>query len=157
MNCRVLIGLLTLLAAGLFAFGPVGIADDKKKDENDLMFHGPHVECATACDDCHRVCDACTVHCATLVADGKKDHLNTLRTCQDCATHCIAASTITSRRGPFSDVICNACAEACKRCGDACAKHKDDEIMKKCTDECRKCEKSCRALIQQLGGPHSPM
>src|SRR3569623_948135 len=71
----------------------------------------PFDECAKACNDCQRACDACSTHCARLMADGKKEHMSTLQTCQDCATHCSAAASIVSRQGPFSDVICTACAE----------------------------------------------
>jgi len=111
--------------------------------------HDDHfMACAKACDDCARMCDSCGAHCAKMIADGKKDHLTTLQTCQDCATTCSAASCITARSGPFADLICTACAEACKRCGDACEKHKDDAKMKACADECRKCEKACRDMIK---------
>lgn len=110
-----------------------------------------HMACAKACDDCARMCDACGAHCVKLVADGKKDHLTTLQTCQDCATACSAASCITARSGPFADLICTACAEACKRCGEACDKHKDDPKMKACADECRKCEKACRDMLTHAG------
>ena len=83
-----------------------------------------------------------------MVAEGKKDHLTTLKTCQDCATHCAAAASIMSRKGPFSDLICKACAEACARCGEACAKFPDDRHMKKCAEECKKCEKACREMLR---------
>lgn len=111
-------------------------------------------ECAKACNDCQRICDMCATHCAKLIADGKKDHLTTLQTCQDCATVCSAAAGIVARKGPFSDTICSACAEACKRCGDQCDKFKDDLMMKKCADECRKCEKACREMLKHTGSGH---
>jgi hypothetical protein len=108
-------------------------------------------QCAKACDDCARVCDQCSAHCAKLLADGKKEHLKTLQTCQDCATICSAASCVVAKGGPFSDLICTACADACKRCGDECDQHKDDPMMKKCADECRRCEKACRDMLQHTG------
>lgn len=108
-------------------------------------------DCAKVCADCQVMCASCASHCAALLAEGKKDHLTTLKTCQDCASLCSAAASIVGRRGPFSDVICTACAEACKRCGDACEKFKDDEHMKKCADECRKCEKACKEMQKQIG------
>jgi hypothetical protein len=85
-----------------------------------------------------------------MVAQGKKEHQTTLRTCLDCATHCSAAAQITARRGPFSDLICKACAEACAKCGKECAKFSEDEHMKKCADECRRCEKACREMLTHL-------
>jgi hypothetical protein len=108
-------------------------------------------QCARACGECARICEACADHCARLVAEGKKDHLKTLRTCQDCATHCAAAARIMARQGPFSDLICTACAEACARCGKACEGFPDDAMMKKCAEECRKCEKECRKMLEHLG------
>ena len=49
------------------------------------------------------------------------------------ARFCSAAGCITAKEGPFSDLICTACAGACKRCGDACEKHgANDPLMKQC-------------------------
>ena len=79
---------------------------------------------------------------------GKKEHAKTLATCQDCATHCSAAASIVARKGPFSDLICKACAEACARCGKACEQFPDDKHMKMCAEECRKCEKECREMLK---------
>ena len=58
--------------------------------------------------------------CARLIARvdfrGQKEHLATLHTCQDCATVCSAAASIVARKGPFSEIICMSCADACKQC-----------------------------------------
>lgn len=116
-------------------------------DPHNKMF----TDCAKACDDCGRMCDACGAHCAKMVADGKKEHLKTLGTCQDCATACKAASCVVARQGPFSSLMCTACADACKMCGDECEKMKDDPMMKECADECRKCEKACRDMLKHTG------
>lgn len=139
-------GLFVLLVAGTFALTARG-ADDKKADDK---HGGAFMECAKACDDCARTCDACAAHCAKLIAGGKSQHLVTLQTCADCAAVCKAASCITARKGPFSDAICTACAEACKRCGDACEKFKDDEMMRQCAQECRRCEKACRDMLKHV-------
>ncbi len=107
------------------------------------------LDCATACSDCARVCDTCEAHCANLLAEGRKEHLSTLRTCQDCAAICSAAARVVAKNGPFTDLICTACADACKRCGDACRKHAEhDTIMKKCAEECDHCEKACRDMLK---------
>ena len=106
-------------------------------------------QCAKACNDCQRSCDSCATHCRNLLAQGKKDHETTLRTCLDCADFCAAAARITARQGVFSDLICNDCAEACQRCGKECAKF-DDEHMKKCAEECSKCEKACREMLKHI-------
>src|SRR5581483_8830580 len=110
-----LLGLLGLMAAGLLVLTATAEdrkAEDKKADTHHAM---AFMECAKACDDCARICDACGAHCADLIANGKREHLTTLQTCQDCATACSAASCVTARTGPFSDLMCTACAEACKR------------------------------------------
>lgn len=130
-------------------------AQDRTRTADPKAVHTQHQQhywdCAKACDDCGRMCDACGAHCVQLVADGHKDHLEIARTCQDCASVCVAAGCITARSGPFSESICNACADACKRCGDACDKHKDDPMMKNCANECRKCEQACRDMVKHIG------
>ena len=137
--------LLGLTAALLF--GVRSLADDAP----DHSAHAHAFEhCAKACGDCQRACDSCSTHCQHLVAQGKKEHQRTLRTCLDCATHCSAAAQITARQGPFSDLICTACAEACAKCGKECEKFNEDEHMKKCAEECRRCEKACREMLQHV-------
>lgn len=133
---------LFAFAVALLAAPALGHADDKHA----AMYE----ECARACNDCQRACDMCSAHCAKMAADGKREHLTTMQTCQDCATCCAAAAGIVSRKGPFSDITCTACADACKRCGEHCDKFKDSPIMKQCADECRKCEKACRAMLKHF-------
>src|SRR5581483_11799559 len=137
-----LLGLMALTAALTFGAPP------DKHDHHAKAFE----DCAKACGECALACDSCAHHCANMLAQGKKEHHKTLRTCQDCATHCGAAACITGRHGVYSDLICKACAEACKRCGDACDQFKDDAHMKKCADECRKCEKACREMLKHTEG-----
>jgi hypothetical protein len=148
-----LIALFGAVAVASVAPRSVLTADDKKAaaapaaDPHAAMF----MDCAKACDDCKRSCDACGAHCAKMIAEGQKHHMVTLKTCQDCAAVCSAASCIVAKGGPFSDLICTACADACKRCGDACEQHgKGDPTMKQCADECRKCEKACRDMLTHL-------
>jgi hypothetical protein len=107
--------------------------------------------CAKACSDCQRACDTCTTYCAHLMAEGKKEYLTTLMSCQDCAAVCAAAAQIVSRGGPHSVLICECCAKACDQCGTACEKFSDDKQMKSCAEECRRCEKACRAMIKHMG------
>lgn len=149
------ITVLTLLAvavAGVYAAGdkpPAGGAPTAAAQPNPDPKMPGFLECARACGDCARACDMCAAHCANVIAEGKKEHLQTLRTCLDCATICSSASCVVAKNGPFSDLICTACAEACKRCGDACVKHaNNDPIMKQCADECRRCEKACRDMLK---------
>jgi hypothetical protein len=118
--------------------------------------HGEAMQaCAKACSDCQRQCDSCATHCGHQLYEGKKEHIMTLMTCQDCANVCTAAAQIVSRGGPFSALICGSCADACARCGKECDQFPADEHMKKCADECRKCEKACRDMVKHVGhGTH---
>lgn len=136
---RVALGFTAFLAA--VAFAVTGAYADHEHAEH-------YDQCAKACSECQRMCDSCAAHCTQMVADGKKEHLTTLKTCQDCATTCAAAACITARKGPFADLMCKACAEACARCGEACAKFPDDRHMKKCAEECKKCEKACKEMLK---------
>jgi len=86
-----------------------------------------------------------------MLADGKKEHLATLRLCQDCTAICMATARVAGKDGPMSDLMYTACAQACKRCGDACEKG-TDPMMKKCAEECRRCEKVCRDLGKPTTG-----
>lgn len=143
-----LAALLGGVAAGLIGLGVTRAQDAKSPAQPKGDPHSQHMmDCAKACDDCARICEMCSAHCTRMVADGKREHLETLKTCQDCATVCSAASCITARSGPFTDQICQACADVCKRCGDACEKHAADATMKQCMDECRRCEKACRDML----------
>jgi hypothetical protein len=142
------LGLLGAAAVGRTAFA----ADDKPAsehahDEQDLLF----AACAKACSDCQRECDSCAAHCAHLLAEGHKEHLLTLATCQDCADFCAAAAQIVARGGPFAALICESCAEACNRCATACEKFPDDERMQACAEECRKCEEACKKMLPHAG------
>jgi hypothetical protein len=92
----------------------------------------------------------CATHCAHRLHEGRKEHLTTLMTCQDCATVCSAAAQIVARGGPHSGPICECCAKVCDLCGTACEKFPDDEHMKACADECRKCEKACKAMDKHM-------
>jgi hypothetical protein len=155
MNTR-LIGVLGVMAAALVVAGTYTSAQEKKAAPPAAVPaadpHAAHfTDCAKECGECARVCDVCAAHCAKLLAAGNKEHLSTLATCADCASICVSGACVVARMGPFSDVICTACADACKRCGDACDKHAaHDAVMKQCTDECRKCEKSCRDMLAHL-------
>lgn len=142
-----------ILAAGMcviaLAAGPTLLtAQDKAKAKPDHD-HGKMMAESTAAvaGECQRACDMCTTHCAQMVAEGKKEHLTTLRTCQDCATICAATTAILARNGPFADAILKSCVEACARCGAECEKFPTDPHMKHCADLCRKCEKACKDML----------
>ena len=133
-----------MMLAGNRAFGHV-------KPDADARDEGAFSKCARACSDCQRECDSCSRHCATQVSLGHKHHMTTLATCLDCATVCAAASQVVSRQGPYSQLICEACADACQRCGKSCDEHgRDDKPMSRCAEECRRCEVACREMIKEM-------
>lgn len=153
-----------LVLVGLIAFG-VAIAQQPKKPKTTEKpaASGNHMEhneamqaCAKACSDCQRACNMCGTHCGHMLADGRKEHVATLMTCQDCADICAAASQVVARGGPFSGIICESCADACVACAKECEKFPDDEHMTACAKECRKCEKACREMAKHVGhGKHA--
>lgn len=152
-------GMVGLALVALMGFG-VAIAQQAKNDvkkgaDKPAIEHAEHNEglqaCAKACSDCQRACDVCSTHCAHLMADGKKEHMMTLMTCQDCADICAAASQVVARGGPFSGIICGSCADACATCAKHCEEFPDDEHMAACAKECRKCEKACREMVKHAG------
>ena len=140
------------LSFALTVFGVLAIAQfGHTQEKGDHKQHSESMQaCAKACSDCERECDSCATHCARLLFEGKKEHLATLGTCQDCATLCGAAAQIISRSGPFSALICESCAEACARCKKECEKFTGDQHMKKCAEECHKCENACRQMAKEM-------
>lgn len=134
-----------LVAASILFVG--GAAQKVVHSEHDKMAQS----CAKACSDCQRACDTCSTHCGHLMAEGKKEHLETLMSCQDCATICSAASQSCARGGPYMASICTSCAEVCGMCAKRCEKFPDDQEMKACAEECRKCEKACQGMAKQGG------
>jgi hypothetical protein len=144
------IGVVAFVLAliGVVAFAQKGPTQEKKVEH---MEHSEMMQaCAKACSDCQRSCDLCVTHCAHLLAEGKKDHLTTLMTCQDCATVCSAAAQIVARGGPYSVLICECCAKSCEQCATACEKFHDDKHMKACAEECRKCAKACKMMVNHM-------
>jgi hypothetical protein len=142
-------GALGLSAAAAMAINSAIAADKEKGDAHGI--HAIFDRCAAACNACQQQCDSCADHCAHMLVDGKKQHLTTLQTCQDCADACAAAARVVSRHGPFSHMICEACAETCDKCAEECEKFKSDEHMSRCAEECRKCLKACKEMIAHMG------
>lgn len=133
------------------AIGAVGISAQTpptNKGASHMEHNEMYQACAKACSDCQRMCDMCATHCSHMLHEGKKEHITTLGTCQDCATFCSAAAQILARGGPFSNLICASCADACAACAKECDKFPNDKHMKECGDECRKCEKACREMAK---------
>ncbi len=150
MNRRQLMGTLGAGGVALFAAGTASAA------QRDQGAHGEHFDmCAKACADCQIECQSCNHHCAQLLAEGQKQHLQTMKLCADCGDVCAAAANIVARHGALSAAICESCAKACDECGKACEKFPDDKHMKACAEECKKCAKACREMMKHVGAHHA--
>src|ERR1700683_4480025 len=104
------VGVVAFAFVGMVAFAQQEPTPEKKAHH---MEHNEMLQaCAKACSDCQRACDSCATHCSHMLHEGKKEHLASLTTCQDCATVCSAAAQIVARGGPFSNTICTACIDA---------------------------------------------
>jgi hypothetical protein len=137
---------LAAASAGRTASAQAGVAKAEHREHDAQM-----QACAKACADCQLMCDMCSTHCSHLLAEGKKEHLATLMSCQDCADICTAAAQSAARGGPHAAHICEACATVCAGCAKECERYPDDEEMTKCAKECRKCEKACKAMASHAG------
>jgi len=135
------------LTAAISAAGVLSLNAADKHDHHGPIDKSPNMVCAQACSDCQRMCASCTQHCAHQVSEGKKEHLATLKSCQDCADVCAVAASIVARGGPYTADICKLCADVCAKCATECEKFATDTHMKMCADECRKCEAACRKML----------
>lgn len=146
---------IALLFAIALAVGCTRLYGDNDEHSSHGHSHDAMSECAEECSECARECSSCAKHCAMMIAQGKKEHAKTLATCLDCADICNVAANIVSRSGPFDDLICKACADACAKCGKACEGFPKDKHMARCARACRECEKECRNMLKHVGhGEH---
>jgi hypothetical protein len=141
------------LAAGLLATS--ARAEDRPKSEGGPAMRPEMAKCLKECVNCAKECEGCFQHCTTLVSQGHKEHLTTVRTCIDCGELCAVAAKLIARNGAFQSIACEACAKACDGCAAACDQHAaHDEVMKRCGDACKTCAQACREMVQAGGPPH---
>ena len=145
MHLRLIPAILALAAF----VAPARAADDKPAAH---VHDSPEMtKCEKACVDCAKECESCFHHCAMMLAQGKKEHLRSLQTCNDCGVLCAVAAKLIARHGPFVGLTCDACGKACDLCGAECEKFTGDEHMKKCATACRDCAKACRDMVKVTG------
>lgn len=146
---RNVLGALLGSAAAMAVIATQAGAEGRAEDKDH-----PHAEhfaaCAKACADCQQQCDMCFHHCASLLAEGKKEHATTMNTCVDCAECCKLAATLSARNSPFAAAACECCAKCNDECAAACEKFPDDKHMAMCAKSCRDCGKACREMIKHL-------
>jgi hypothetical protein len=146
----ILVGALALALAG--GAGAARLTAAEQTPGNDHQHHSAEMEkCYKECVRCAKECESCFNHCAHMVAQGKKEHLRTLKTCLDCGEFCAVAAKMMSRHGAFMGLMCEACAKACDECGAECEKFPNDEAMKRCAQACRDCAKACREMVKATG------
>jgi hypothetical protein len=133
------------LAGGLGALR-LSAADDPHRG------HAEMEACMKECARCAKECEMCVNHCAHMLADGKKEHLRSLKTCNDCGDMCAMAGKLIARNGAFMNSMCDACAKACDGCGAECDKFPGDDHMKRCAQACKDCAKACRDMVRATGG-----
>ena len=148
----------THAAAGFLflALAPFAATPTRAEEKAHAGHHSPEMNrCFKACTDCSRECASCFDHCTMLTAQGKKEHVVTLRTCVDCSDLCAVSAKIIARNGALMGASCEGCARACDACGQECEKYPDDSHMKACARSCRDCARACRDMIKTLGhGAH---
>ena len=134
MNYRMM-SLSTIAFALLAVSGSVFSADSP---------HADHLKkCASTCADCQVQCDACFHHCASLVADGKKEHAKCMHLCVDCADCCKMCASLCARQSTLSAHAALCCSKCCEDCAAACEAIPDDKEMAACAKACRNCAKEC--------------
>jgi hypothetical protein len=113
--------------------------------------HASHMlQCATVCADCQVQCDACSIHCAALVRDGKKEHAKCMSMCVDCAECCKMCASLCARQSDLCAHACDCCIKCCNDCAAACEKFPDDKQMAACAKSCRNCVKECSAMLKKM-------
>ena len=113
--------------------------------------HGSEMlRCATVCADCQVQCDACSVYCAKLVGEGKREHAKCMNMCIDCAECCKMCSSLCARQSELCVHGCECCAKCCNDCAAACEKFPDDKQMAACAKSCRNCVKECDAMAKSM-------
>ena len=113
--------------------------------------HGSQMlQCATVCAECQVQCDACSIYCAKLVGEGKKEHAKCMNMCVDCAECCKMCASLCARQSDLCAHGCECCVKCCNDCAAACEKFPDDKQMAACARFCRNCIKECTAMSKAM-------
>jgi hypothetical protein len=135
-----------ILFAVLALFSTGGLVLGQNEARQSKAGHVHHDATTKALAHCLTECSLCMGHCAKLVEEGKKDHLTTMKLCEECASVCFITLKMTGNRTAALPIQVEACAKVCDVCGAACEKHPNDEMMKQCAQACRDCAKACREM-----------
>lgn len=121
------------------------------KDHAAMNMDGPSAMAKMA-GECALACDGCASHCTEMLAQGKKEHLESQKMLLDCATICAAMARVAGGNGPLTSTLAAACAEACRLCAVHCEKMVNDPHMKACAEKCRAMEKACGEVAGKAPG-----
>src|SRR5688572_25393156 len=90
-STMVLFAVLALLLTGSLVLGQNAARQAKSG-------HAHHDATTKALAHCLTECSLCMGHCAKLVEEGKKDHLTTMKPCDECAAVCFVTLKMTGTR-----------------------------------------------------------
>lgn len=124
----------------------VARAEDPHKHANEESKPSTIIHAAREAGACAVECDKCYTHCLEMVYEGKKEHVASAAACLDCADICSTASRIFARTGAMTNIIRDACVQACTACALECEKYPDHAMMTECAKVCRRCIDACKAI-----------
>lgn len=140
-------GVLPTVAHQLHLIG-LGASPRKSFSQEASTLLNPNLRaCLKACVRCAHDCEQCVEAC---LKDENVDTLaDCIRTNQDCAQLCWAASALIIRSSDFIVDLCHVCMKVCQRCAQECEKHNYWE----CAAICRECAEECRKVEAEIQSP----
>ena len=64
---------------------------------------------------------------------------------RSCAYICAFAAHEMARQSPFTEKVCQLCAQICEACAAECGKHEHDHCQQ-CAEACRRCAEACLSM-----------
>lgn len=121
---------------------------DVRGNTNDAL-----IRAIEECFSCAQTCISCADAC---LAEHNVDQLRQcIRLNLDCATTCLAAGELSSRRTGSNEVgirmMLDVCTQACRMCAEECLKHAAmHEHCRICADACLTCEAACSEAMATI-------
>ena len=98
--------------------------------------------CIDACHHCHHMCVQTAMnHCLDM--GGKHVEAKHFRLMMNCAEICQTSLNFMLSNSPFTNSLCEVCADICDACANSCQKMGG---MDDCVEACRECAESCREM-----------
>ncbi len=110
------------------------------------MAHEKYQECINACHDCAVMCAHCATECL------KENDVQRLSICiqldMECAAICRSAAEVMSMGSPYSERMCDVCADVCQACAEECERHAANSLhCRDCANMCRRCADACLNMV----------